>query len=174
MRSITSSEGLVHTADQPHRLETTQPQLLSFSLWNLQWQSLTDLTVFNAQRSPKTTVKTNFSNVRMEPWKSAWSNLHGVSRTYARTICRDDFIVVFSVAFSVLSLASPWRSLPSLGRFVVFGPSSSHPSSSVHTQAPPVLLVCMQPGLPQRVRRSVSACAHGSTAKSWIEPSVAY
>ena len=53
-------------------------------------------------------------------------NLYDVSHTYVSTACRGDFVVVSSV----LSVASPWRSPPSSGRFVVFGPSSSHPSSS--------------------------------------------
>ena len=146
---------------------------ISCSLWNLQWQSLTDLTVFNAQRSPKTTVKKNLNMVRTEPWKNAWKNLHDISRTYASTICRGDFVVVFSVAFSVLSVVSPWRSVLSSDRFVVFGPSSSHPSSSTPVFHLFYWSACNQDCL-RGFRQSVSACAHGSTTTSWIEPSVAY
>ena len=149
-----------HNADQPHCLETTQlgciihgacahPQLFSCSLWNLHWQSLTDLTVFNARRSHKITVKKNLNKVRTEPWQNAWRNLHDVSRTYASTICRGDFVVVFSVAFSVLSVASPWRYSAFIGPFCRV--RSFLQSSFVHIWFPPVLLVCMQPGLPQRV-----------------------
>ena len=84
---------------------------------------------------------------------------------------------------AILSWLSPWLSpcSPKLlhgvlcfssGRFVVFGPPSSHPSSSI----PGFLLfywsACNQDCL-GRVRRSVSACAYGSTSISWIEPSVA-
>ena len=81
--------------------------------------------------------------------------------------------MVFSVAFSVLSVASPWHCLPSSDRFVVFGPSSSHPSSSIPDFHLFYWSACNQDCL-RGFRRNVSACAHGSTTISWIEPSVAY
>ena len=84
-----------------------------FSLWNLQWQSLTDVTVFNAQRNPKTTVKENLNKCENGAMEKRMENLHDVSRTYASMICRGDFVVVFSMVFSVFSVSSPWRSLPS-------------------------------------------------------------
>ena len=139
MRAITSSEGLMHK-NMPktirkilpislwrwHNLDGSfmAPELIRTfcsCCWSLQCQSLTDLTVFNAQRSPRTTVKKNLNKVRRELWQNAWRNLHDVSPTYASTICRGDFVVIFSVAFSMLSVASPWRSPPSSGLFVAFG-----------------------------------------------------
>ena len=122
---------------------------------------------------PQDNCQENLNKVRTEPWQHAWRNLHDVSHTYASTICRGDFVVVFSVAFSVVfSVASPWCYLPSWGRFVVFGLSSSHPSS-ISDFHPFYWSACNQDCL-RGFRRSVSACAHGSTTISWIEPSVAY
>ena len=96
----------------------------------LQWQKLNDLTVFNAQRSSKKIVKTDLNKVRMQPCKNAWINLHDVSRTYTSKIYVD-FVVVFSLVFSVFFVVSPRRFLTLSGRFVMFGPSSSHPSLSI-------------------------------------------
>ena len=147
-------------ADQPHCLGdytswTYHSWCLSsstsvFLFVEVQWQSLTDLTVFNVQRSTKATLKNNLDKVSAEPWKNTWRNLHDVSCAYASTICLGDFVMIFSVVFSVLSVSSLWRVLLSSRRFVVFGPYSIHPSI-VHTWFPPTLLVCIQSGLRRRV-----------------------
>ena len=74
--------------------------------------------------------------------------------------------------FSVLSVASPRGFLPASGRFVVCSPFSSHPLSSMPRFHPFYWSAWNQDSLGGS-RQNVSACAHASTALSWIEPSVA-